>query len=155
MSRQVHKTQPAHEVSMQYKPECVCANLRRTARAVSQLYDAALADSGLKITQFSLLRSIERNEPAPINVLAEEMELDRTTLARNLQPLERDELIILAAGSDKRVVEVRLTAAGREAIERALPLWHATQRGIEKRLGAKFKAVLRDLADEVSALARK
>src|SRR5579863_2878917 len=97
---------------VKYQPECVCVNLRRAARAMSQLYDEALAESGVKITQFSLLRAVERNEPAPITLLAEEMELDRTTLARNLQPLERERLIVLKPGNDKRVVEVSLTAVG-------------------------------------------
>jgi DNA-binding MarR family transcriptional regulator len=138
-----------------YQPECVCVNLRRAARAMSQLYDDALAASGVKITQFSLLRAIARNEPAPINVLAEELELDRTTLARNLQPLERDDLIALAAGSDKRVVEVRLTAAGRAAIERALPLWQQAQRDVAARLGSKRVGQLREIAQRATSVAKE
>ncbi len=137
-----------------YQPECVCVNLRRAARAMSQLYDDALAASGVTITQFSLLRAIGRNQPAPINVLAEELELDRTTLGRNLQPLERDGLIALAAGSDKRVVEVRFTAAGRAAIERALPLWRQAQRDVAAHLGSERVDQLREIAQRATSVAK-
>ncbi len=129
-----------------FQPECICTNLRRAARAISQLYDEALTDTGIKITQFSLLRSIQRNEPAPINALAEEMELDRTTLARNLRPLEREGLIALSAGNDKRVVEVALTRSGRAAVAHASPLWAKAQQDLAKRLGAKRVEQLREIA---------
>ena len=90
------KRQPAD-----YAPRsCICVNLRRASRAISQLYDEAMAASGLKVTQFSLLRAVERNEPVAITVLADDMELDRTTLARNLAPLERDRLLKRSAGRD-------------------------------------------------------
>jgi DNA-binding MarR family transcriptional regulator len=140
---------------VKYRPECVCVNLRRAARAISQLYDDALAAAGLKITQFSLLRAVERNEPASINVLAAELELDRTTLARNLQPLERDGLTTLTPGRDKRVVEVSLTAAGRRAIERALPLWRAAQKDIAARLGGERIGQLREIATRATDLTKE
>src|SRR5512141_3011923 len=97
---------------MKWQSSCVCLNLRRAARAVSQIYDEALASSGIKVTQFSLLRAVERNEPVAIGAIAEELDLDRTTMARTLAPLERDHLVTLAPGSDQRVTEVRLTAKG-------------------------------------------
>jgi DNA-binding MarR family transcriptional regulator len=136
------------------RPECVCTNLRRAARAISQLYDEALADSGVKITQFSLLRAIQRNEPAPINALADEMALDRTTLARNLQPLERGGLIALTPGRDKRVVEVALTTAGQAAIKAALPHWQRAQKSLSKRLGSERVAQLREIAAHALELAK-
>jgi DNA-binding MarR family transcriptional regulator len=155
--KQLSKRAPrsAAQGPSKYQPECVCVNLRRAARAMSQLYDDELAAAGVKITQFSLLRAIGRNEPAPINVLAEELELDRTTLGRNLQPLERDGLIALAAGSDKRVVEVRLTETGRAAIERALPLWQHVQRDVAARLGSKRVNQLREIAQRVTSVAKE
>ena len=155
MSRQAQKLPIVHAQKSRYQPECVCVNLRRAARAMSQLYDEALAESGVKITQFSLLRAVERNEPAPITVLAEELELDRTTLARNLQPLERERLIVLKPGSDKRVVEVSLTAAGRTAIRQALPLWRAAQKDIAARLGGKRVGLLREIAVRATELAKE
>ncbi|HEX6834218.1 MAG TPA: MarR family winged helix-turn-helix transcriptional regulator [Rudaea sp.] len=135
---------------MKRQPTCVCINLRRAARAISKLYDDALAESGLKITQFSLLREIERSEPAPISRLADAVELDRTTLARNLSPLERDGLVALAAGEDLRVTEVRLTRKGRAAIARAVPMWERAQAQIASRLPAGGLGQLQKIVVEVS-----
>jgi DNA-binding MarR family transcriptional regulator len=117
------------------------------------MYDLALASSGLKITQFSLLRAVERNEPVAITALAEEMALDRTTLARNLAPLQRDRLVELAPGRDQRVTEVRLTRAGRNAIAAALPLWKKTQADIVRLLSEGRLEQLREIAGEVSLAA--
>jgi DNA-binding MarR family transcriptional regulator len=131
-----------------WQPTCLCTNLRRSARAISNIYDAALAPSGIKITQFSLLRAVERNEPIAISELAEEIALDRTTLARNLVPLERDRLVELSPGTDQRVTEVRLTRAGRAAIAKALPLWSKTQMEVSRLLSTQRVEQLRDIAAE-------
>ena len=136
-----------------YQPVCVCTNLRRATRAISNMYDLALVSSGLKITQFSLLRAVQRNEPVAITALAEEMALDRTTLARNLAPLERDRLLELKPGRDQRVTEVRLTRAGRNAIAAALPLWKKTQADVSRLLSEGRIEQLRDIAGEVSQAA--
>ena len=138
---------------VEHHPTCVCANLRRATRAITNLYDAALASSGLKITQFSLLRAVGRNEPVAITALAEEMALDRTTLARNLAPLQRDQLVELTPGSDQRVTEVRLTKAGRDAIAKALPLWKKTQADVARLLSRGRLEQMREMADEVSLAA--
>ena len=66
---------------------CACKNLRRSARAVTRLYDEALRPSGLRITQFTLLVAVALSEPVPITRLADALDLDRTTLARDLKPL--------------------------------------------------------------------
>ncbi len=137
---------------MPYRTDCLCIHLRRIARSVTQAYDDALAASGIKLTQFSLLRSVERNEPAAIGTLAEELELDRTTLARNLRPLERDGLLTTGASAhDQRVTEVRLTARGRRAIAQALPAWHKAQADMARRIGTRHADLLRELAFELPA----
>jgi DNA-binding MarR family transcriptional regulator len=133
--------------------ECVCVTLRRAARAFSQIYDDALAPSGLRITQFSLLRAVARLEPASIGNLAAAQALDRTTLSRNLAPLERDGLINQGPGADRRVSEISLTAAGRAAIARALPLWRQTQRKIREEFSDAALGQLRTLNDKAEALA--
>jgi len=143
----------SQDAKQNYRPVCVCTNLRRATRAISNMYDLALASSGLKITQFSLLRAVQRNEPVAITALADEMALDRTTLARNLAPLQRDRLVELKPGSDQRVTEVRLTRAGREAIAAALPLWKKTQVDIGRLLSDGRIEQLREIAAEVSAAA--
>jgi len=138
---------------MKRQPTCVCVNLRRLARATTQLYDQALAASGIKVTQYSLLCAIEREQPVAISALAEEVELDRTTLARNLTPLERDGLIELRpVVSDKRVTEVALTRQGRAAIARARPHWERAQQQVSQKIGAERVQMLRALAEELSRL---
>ena len=140
---------------MKWQSSCVCLNLRRAARAVSQIYDEALASSGIKITQFSLLRAVERNEPVAIGAIAEELDLDRTTMARNLAPLERDHLVTLAPGSDQRVTEVRLTAKGRTVVAKALPLWENAQAQIQHLLAPGRIDQLREIAaDSIAAAAQ-
>ena len=137
------------------QPVCLCTNLRRASRAISNIYDAALAPTGIKITQFSLLRAVERNEPIAISVLAEEMALDRTTLARNLALLQREGLIHLSAGEDQRVTEVRLTLAGRKAIKKAIPIWSMTQQRVSRLLEPGRIEQLYEIAREASHAAEK
>ena len=91
---------------------CACANLRKAARAVTQLYDAALAPSGLKATQFTLLVTSRLSGEATINGLAERMAMDRTTLSRNLKPLVRDGLLEVSPGGDGRTRLVRISLEG-------------------------------------------
>src|SRR6185312_14054343 len=133
---------------MKRQPQCVCVNLRRLARISTQLYDEALAGSGLKVTQYSLLCAVEREQPVAISALAEELDLDRTTMARNLSPLQRDGLIVLRAGEDKRVTLVTLTTGGRAALARARPAWERAQARIAARIGTQRIAMLRVLAHD-------
>jgi DNA-binding MarR family transcriptional regulator len=135
--------------------ECVCINLRQMSRVVSQIYDDALAPAGLKITQFCLLRAIGRLEPASVTALAEDQELDRTTLTRNLALLERDGLIEQSTGADKRKSLAQLTRAGGAAIARALPYWEQVQRELRRSLGAQTLAQLSELREKISAAAKQ
>ena len=93
--------------------ECNCFAVRAAARHVTQSYDQFLAPTGLRTTQFSILAKLKRKGPLMINALAEDMLMDRTTLGRNILPLERDGLIRVApAASDRRAKDLRLTKAG-------------------------------------------
>ena len=92
---------------------CNCLALRQAARHVTQFYDQFLAPSGLRATQYSILARLQRKGPMTINALAAELVMDRTTLGRNILPLERDGLIAVGPGkSDRRSKELRLTGAG-------------------------------------------
>lgn len=114
---------------------CHCANLRRATRMVTQLYDRMLAPSGLKGTQYSLLRYVEHLGPVNMTELAKHMSLDRTTLVRNVKPLEAQGLIASATGSDLRTHELRLTERGREVLEEATVRWQEAQANLEAFLG--------------------
>lgn len=117
---------------------CACFNLRRAARLVTQLYDAALQPSGLRCTQFSLLVGIQVNEPVSLSALAARLGMDRTTLTRNLEPLASQGLIrTRRARDDRRSREVVLTAVGRRKLNSVLPLWEGVQRSLLERLGKR------------------
>lgn len=116
---------------------CVCGRLRRASRALTQLYDDLMAPSGLRLTQFSLLRTLARHEqPVRISELAALTLIDRTALSRNLEPLTAQGLVEIVPGQDARTREVALTRAGRTALARATPLWKDAQAEVTKRLGA-------------------
>ena len=88
--------------------DCNCLAVRQAARHITQFYDHFLASSGLRTTQFSILAKLRRLGPMTINALAAEMVMDRTTLGRNILPLERDGLIAVEQGSrDRRSKELR------------------------------------------------
>jgi DNA-binding MarR family transcriptional regulator len=134
---------------------CACANLRRAARAVTQVFDDALAPSGLRATQFTLLVTSRLMGESTINELAERMGMDRTTLSRNLKPLVRSGLLEVRRGEDGRTRLVRITPAGEYALEEAYPLWHGAQRETVSALGEeRHEALLSDVSRMVSLAAK-
>ena len=138
---------------MQVPGTCASFHLRRADRVVTQLYDDTLKPSGLKSTQFTLLTAIHLKGPVAINGLADAMVMDRTTLTRNLRPLEKQGWIDVAPGKDRRVREVSLTEAGRHVLESALPLWQKAQALVAERLGdERMQHLLSDLAATVDAI---
>lgn len=131
---------------------CACSRLRRATRAITQLYDDALAPSGLRLTQFGLLRTLARNGTMTISLLAAEMLLDRTALSRNLDPLAARGLVEIVAGTDLRTRQVTMTAAGKRALEAAEPCWADAQREVSRRLGKERLANLCTLLEDVERL---
>ena len=124
--------------------ECNCHAVRAAARHITQAYDQFLASSGLRITQFSILAALKRKGPLTINALADAMVMDRTTLGRNVLPLERDGLIRIApAASDRRAKELCLTKAGERRFQAARKGWAAAQARFERAYGATRAAELR------------
>jgi len=131
---------------------CTCFNLRKAARAITQLYDEFLRPSGLRATQFSLLTVIQKVGTASMTELAEAAVMDRTTLKRNLALLEREGLVRIQAGNDARVREVMLTAAAQRKLAEALPYWAKAQAHVTGKLGSgRAEQLLSNLAAAVSA----
>jgi DNA-binding MarR family transcriptional regulator len=125
---------------------CVCASLRRATRALSRVYDGALAPHGLRTTQFSILARLDVEGPSPLSRFASRLGMDRTTLTRELRPLVDLGLVSLAAGDDRRQRIASLTGAGRERLEAARPAWLATQSEVAARFGlARTRSVLTEL----------
>ena len=135
--------------------DCACFNLRKAARAVTQLYDKALRSTGLRTTQFTLLVGISMLGTVTVTRLAQIGVMDRTTLTRNLKPLERKGLIQITPGKDQRTRVVTITDEGQKALVQALPLWKKAQVGVVKRLGQERWNSLRTDLGEVVSLANK
>jgi DNA-binding MarR family transcriptional regulator len=132
--------------------ECNCLAVRQAARHITQFYDQFLAPSGLRTTQFSILAKLRRLGPMTINALATEMVMDRTTLGRNILPLERDGLIAVEQGSrDRRSKELRVTEAGETRFRAGIKGWVQAQGQFEKAFGAERTANMRALLHAVSA----
>ena len=131
---------------------CNCLAMRKAARHVSQLYDRCLAPAGLRVTQFSLLARLHRLGPRTVGELAADLVLDRTTLTRNLRPLERDGLVAAVADpGDRRRHALSLTEAGAGRLRAAWALWAEAQARFERAYGGPEAADLRHVLAGVIA----
>ncbi|MCL4502049.1 MAG: MarR family winged helix-turn-helix transcriptional regulator [Deltaproteobacteria bacterium] len=135
---------------------CACYKVRKAARAITKLYDDVLRPSGLRVTQFSLLMATRVMGPVTVVKLAQVLVMDRTTLTRNLQILEKRGLITIKPGEDRREREVTLTASGMEVLAQAVPLWEEAQEQVRKELGEeKLQNLLGDLSEMISLTLKK
>ncbi|HWC46191.1 MAG TPA: MarR family winged helix-turn-helix transcriptional regulator, partial [Casimicrobiaceae bacterium] len=133
-------------------PACACGRLRRATRALTQLYDDAMAPAGLRVTQFSLLRTLARDGRLRISDLAERQLLDRTALSRNLDPLVDRGYADVTRGDDARTREAAITAKGAAALRRATPHWERAQKDVAARLGREKLDALIDVLGELESL---
>jgi DNA-binding MarR family transcriptional regulator len=131
---------------------CACFNLRRAARLVTQRYDEAFRELGLRSTQLSVLIGICHVPDIPLSKLAHMLGMDRTSLSRNLQVLERKGLIQGKEGADKRERRVEITPEGETVLVKAFPLWRKAQAQVEEALGQQKWA---DLLSGLHEVARK
>ncbi len=132
---------------------CNCLATRQAARRITQFYDRFLAPAGLRTTQYSILARLDQSGPTSIHALAEAMVMDRTTLGRNILPLEREGLIATAQSArDRRSKDVLITPTGRERMKRASDGWREAQRQFEKAFGAKRAADLRAILQDVATV---
>jgi DNA-binding MarR family transcriptional regulator len=131
---------------------CNCLALRQAARHVTQFYDRSMVGCGLRSTQYSILSKLKRQGPLTINALAADMVMDRTTLGRNILPLQRDGLIAVSKSkSDRRSREVRLTEAGEIRFAAAFQAWTRAQGEFEQAFGVKRAKELRGMMRDVTA----
>jgi DNA-binding MarR family transcriptional regulator len=122
---------------------CACGRLRRATRALTQVYDDLMAPSGLRVTQFSLLRTLLRGGASTLSDLAERLLLDRTALSRTLDTLAARGLVAIAPGRDARTRIVALTRAGQRAVRGAEPHWRRAQAQVTETLGPEqFDALI-------------
>jgi DNA-binding MarR family transcriptional regulator len=127
---------------------CVCATLRRTTRAIARVYDAALAPFGLRTTEYSLLARLDLYGPMALTPFAARLGMDRSTLTRELRPLQDAGLVAVGTGQDRRQRVARLTEAGEQALAAARPAWLQVQVEVSERFGGeRTGALLSELRD--------
>jgi len=126
---------------------CVGMRVRKAARVVANHYDKHLKPVGLKGTQFTLLNTIFLNPAANIGQLADILGLDRTTLNRNLKPLERQGLIRSGSGKDPRTRTLKLTNEGTKILQNALPYWLEAQSAVMEIMDRRIKRLMDDLGE--------
>ena len=111
--------------------KCHCTNMRRAARAITRYYDKVLEPSGLKITQYSLLNHLKRLGPLTMNELSKAIRLERTTLVRNLKPLENMGLVSIQGEKASKARQVQLTERGLKQLEMAISHWNQAQQDLK------------------------
>jgi DNA-binding MarR family transcriptional regulator len=125
---------------------CACHRVRTAARAVTRAYDDALRPVGLRATQLSVLVATAADDALSITALAKFMGMDRSTLTRNLRPLEAEGLIKLGPEGWRRSRTLTITMKGRSRLRDAVPLWEQAQHSLKKKLGdRRWDLIRKDL----------
>ena len=141
------------ELDMAAVENCVCFNLRWASRVMTKFYDAELRRHGIRANQSTILLALKARESWSMAELSEALGMERTTLVRNLQPLQRDGLATADGGGRGARVELAITTKGRKQIDKIMPAWRAAQRAAVKTLGEqRWSALLTDLETAASAL---
>lgn len=107
---------------------CYCGSIRQASRVVTQMYDQALKPSGLKVTQFGILRLLAAYPGMTTGAMAEALAMDSTTLTRTLKIIQDSGWIAVAPGEDRRERHWTITLTGEERMHEALPLWKKVQK---------------------------
>jgi len=134
---------------------CLCANLRRASRVLTQLYDDSMRPLGGRMTQFSILQALSLTGPKLLGDLAEFLAMDNTTLTRATQILRKDGLLKAAKGKDRRERWLSLTEAGEAELKRLQPAWDAIQKETHRLLGKQQWNELLLLSTAVANLSAK
>lgn len=130
---------------------CLCIDLRTAAQQLTQVYDDAMAPSGITVTQFSQLHLISKLAGPTLKELAAASQLERSTLGRNIRVLEKQDLVQMKVGQDARTRTIHLTRKGKAAFKRAVPLWKKVQSELLKRIGTSGRNQLDGMLDTLTA----
>jgi len=125
---------------------CVCTSIRKAARVLARTYDAALAPSGMNVTQLAVMRAVLRHPDEPLSRVAEDLAMDRTSLYRAIEALKKQQWLTLSDGKDSRSRSASITKSGKLALSQADPGWRKTQGNIVDRFGrAEWQAFVGEL----------
>ncbi|NEX60749.1 MarR family winged helix-turn-helix transcriptional regulator [Noviherbaspirillum galbum] len=123
---------------------CYCGSIRQASRVVTQFYDQALKPSGVKITQYGILRLLAAYPGLPTGEIASALVADSTTLTRTLKIIQENGWIGCEPGEDRRERRWSLTAEGKERLREATPLWKQAQKQFAERMRGLDLGVLAD-----------
>ncbi len=149
------KSQEMSNKRRKYKQlsECSCNMMRKSARKITQFYENNLREAGIKPTQFSILATLANTGPIQLTQLANRLILERTSLTRNLNVLERNTWIDIQPGEeDSRQRVVSLTRNGYKQLDCAIPYWQKAQKAIAKDMGQETIIGLRTTLDEMTEI---
>jgi DNA-binding MarR family transcriptional regulator len=132
---------------------CASFNLRKTSRAVTRLYDAALQETGIRSTQFAILVGILKEQPVAIGALADVLVMDGTTLTRSLRLLQKEGLIAISSRAAMRQRFLTVTAKGESVLARSLPAWRKAQERFVAAVGSEYWLDLRNELERLAHLA--
>jgi len=130
---------------------CASLNFRRTARAITRMYDSAMQGSGVRSTQFAILVGVAKTQPVSMGKLADVLGLDPTTMTRSLRLLQKEKMITISRRAAMRQRFLELTPVGEKALARSLPLWRKIQEQFVSTVGTDYWTKLRS---ELEGLAR-
>ena len=130
---------------------CVAGSVRKLNRMVSAIYDGALAGAGLKTSQFSVLVAVANREKARPTELTELLQMDESTLSRNVERMCARGWLRLEPNEDRRSHLIEVTDKGQALIRKCLPAWRQAQAEVSKRLGTDSVAELRSAIRKLHA----
>jgi DNA-binding MarR family transcriptional regulator len=134
---------------------CASLNFRRTARAVTRLYDLALQETGIRSTQFAVLVGIAKKQPISMGALGNMLGTDSTTLTRSLRLLEKEGLIAISKRAEKRQRFLSVTTTGEQTLARSVPVWRAAQERFVATIGSEYWIEMRSELERLAHVAMK
>ena len=137
---------------MDYNFSCKCIGLRKASNNLTKIYNSALIKLDLKITQFSTLKNIQKLGKTNIRDLSSELELDRTTVLRNIEKLIEMDLVSYKYENDDKNKIIQLTTVGKSKLREAIIIWEETQHKYIKALGIKNYKEIDTLITKISKI---
>ena len=132
---------------------CACFNVRRVSRVITQFFDSEVRRHGIRPTQTPILGALRAKAGWSMAELSEWLGMERTTLLRNLRPLQRDGLVRARGGGRGGHVELQITEKGRAALAKTLPAWRSAQDKVVAILGKeRWSSIIGDLEDVAAKL---
>jgi DNA-binding MarR family transcriptional regulator len=141
------------ELNLNGTGSCASFNFRRTARAVTRLYDQAFERFGIRSTQFTILVGVAKNQPTSISALADLLVIDRTTMTRSLRLLKKEGLLKVSERSTKRQRFITLTKKGERILAASLPVWREAHERFVQSLGADYWTNFRNELEKLAHVA--